>query len=434
MVMEMVEMMIETILKVLQENKIQTWLMEEIHTEKAELFFVKKELDMRRFENVQMVTVYVYCDFEKDGVRYLGNASFIAEPSATEQELQEKCKGAYAAASFVPNPFYEIASEVKQECVTMESDLAELSLEAAAGKVAEAIYAGDCEEKSFVNSAEVFVERIEKHILNSRGVDVSYVKYKINGEFVAQCKELQDVEMYSDFSYDCLQTEALTEQVRETLQLVRDRTAARVAPKTGTYDMVLAGKYAAAIFEYYAARSNGGYIYQGYSDYKPGEFVQGKREEVKGQLLNLTYVPTEPFSVEGVPMKELSCIRNGVFENIQAGARFVYYLGTEATGNYTKLACEPGVMPFDEMKKRKGLYVVNFSDFQMDPFNGCYGGEIRLAYLNDGKNIIPVTGGSVNGNIYDAQKDFVFSKETQDISTFTGPKAVLLKNVSVAGA
>lgn len=84
-------MMIETILKVLQENKIQTWLMEEIHTEKAELFFVKKELDMRRFENVQMVTVYVYCDFEKDGVRYLGNASFIAEPSATEQELQEKC-------------------------------------------------------------------------------------------------------------------------------------------------------------------------------------------------------------------------------------------------------------------------------------------------------------------------------------------------------
>lgn len=426
--------MIETILKVLQDNQVETWLLEETSKETAELFFIKKKLDMRRSENVKVIKVQVYRDFEKDGVTYRGDASFMAEPSSTEQELQEKCKRAYIAAAFVPNAFYEIAEEVKQDCVTMESNLADLSLEAAAGKVAGAIYAGDCDEKSFVNSAEVFVERTEKHILNSRGVDVSYVKYNINGEFVGQCKEPQDVEIHRSFSYDSLQTDSLTEQVRETLQLVKDRADARTAPKAGTYDVILSGNYAATIFEYYADRSSGSYIYQGYSDYAPGKFVQGDREEIQGQLLNLTYIPTVPFSTEGVPMKELPCIRDGVFENIHAGVRFAHYLGAAPTGNYSKLACEPGAVPFEEMKKQKGLYVVNFSDFQMNALSGYYGGEIRLAYLNDGETITPVTGGSINGNIYEAQKDFVFSKETQDISTFKGPKALLLKNVSVAGA
>ncbi len=426
--------MIKTILKVLQENHVETWLLEETRKETTELFFIRKNLDMRRSENVRTANVRVYRDFEKNGVRYRGDAGFTAEPSATEQELQEKCKRAYAAAAFVPNAFYEIAEGVRQDCKTMESDLADLSLDDAAGKMAEAIYTADCDEKSFVNSAEVFVERIQKHILNSRGVDVSYVKYHVSGEFVVQCKEPQDVEMYRSFSYDSLRSDALTEQVREALQLVKDRANAETAPKAGTYDVVLSDNYAATIFEYYNGRSCGSYIYQGYSDYKPGEFVQGDREDIKGQLLNLTYLPTVPFSAEGIPMKELPCIRDGVFGTIQSGTRFAYYLGTIPTGDYQKLACRPGSMPFEEMKKQKGLYIVNFSDFQMDALSGCYGGEIRLAYLNDGETITPVTGGSISGTIYEAQKDFVFSKETQDTSSFSGPKAILLKHVSVAGA
>ena len=121
------------------------------------------------------------------------------------------------------------------------------------------------------------------------------------------------------------------------------------------------------------------------------------------------------------------------FKNIHTGVRFASYLNVPATGNYRKLECASGHMSFEEMKAHKGLYVVNFSDFQMNAMNGYYGGEIRLAYLNDGTKITPVTGGSINGNIYDAQKEFIFSKEMQDTAAFKGPKAMLIKNVSVAG-
>lgn len=425
--------MVTLILKILEESQVKTWLIEENCRESAELFFIKKKLDMRRIADVNTIRVTVYRDFEKDGVKCRGNAAFMVEPSMTEQEISEKCKRAYAAAAFVPNPYYEIADPVKEECTIMDSDLAEISLEEAAGKVAAAIYEADCDEKSYVNSAEVFVEREKVHILNSRGVDVSYIKYNTNGEFVGQCKEPLDVETHRSFSYDSLNTEALTGEVRETLQLTRDRALASEAPKAGTYDVILSGTYAATIFEYYADRASGSYIYQGYSDYKTGAFVQGKKEELEGQMLNLTYIPTQPFSKEGTPMKELPCIEDGVFKNIHGGVRFAHYLNVPATGAYEKLACEPGQMPFEEMKRKKGLYVVNFSDFQMDALSGYYGGEIRLAYLNDGEKITPVTGGSISGTIYDAQKNFVFSRETQDISTFRGPKALLLKNVTVAG-
>ena len=87
----------------------------------------------------------------------------------------------------------------------------------------------------------------------------------------------------------------------------------------------------------------------------------------------------------------------------------------------------------DEMKKKPYLYVVNFSDFQMDSFSGSFGGEIRLAYWFDGEKVIPVTGGSVNGMIMQAQNQMILSSEMQEETDFLGPLAVCVEEVTVAG-
>lgn len=388
---------------------------------------------MRRAEHVRTCQVTVYRDFEKDGQSCKGESAFVVEPSATEDEISEKCRRAFLAAGFVTNPHYELYDGTKEEIVTVESSLARMSAEEAAGAMTKALFAADDQETSFLNSAELFVEKKKVHICNSKGVDVGYVKYHVSGELVAQCREPQDVETFEHFSYDDLNTDALTELARQALKMTEDRAVAQMAPLTGTYDIILSDEYAATIFDFYRARGGGDSIYQHYSDYKVGDFVQGKSEEVTGELLCLDYVPTVPFSDDGVPMKELPCISKGVFQNIQANVRYAHYLNVPATGWYRKLSCAPGRTAFEEMKKQPGLYVVNFSDFQMDEWSDHFGGEIRLAYLNDGEKITPVTGGSINGSIFDAQKCFTFSKETQDISIFCGPKAILLKNVSVAG-
>ena len=58
------------------------------------------------------------------------------------------------------------------------------------------------------------MEKTTTAIYNSEGIDVSYEKSSVNGEFVVQCITPQDVEQYQEFAYDDLDTEALTAQAK----------------------------------------------------------------------------------------------------------------------------------------------------------------------------------------------------------------------------
>ena len=91
-------------------------------------------------------------------------------------------------------------------------------------------------------------------------------------------------------------------------------------------------------------------------------------------------------------------------------------------------------MPFTELKKGPCLWAVTFSDFQMDAMSGHFGGEIRLAYLIEADGTVtPVTGGSVNGSILEAQKNLTFSTDRYLSIGYDGPYAMRLSGVSVAG-
>ena len=70
-----------------------------------------------------------------------------------------------------------------------------------------ALYCVDVQEDAFINTAEFFMEKTTTAIYNSEGIDVSYEKNSVNGEFVVQCITPQDVEQYQEFAYDDLDTE-----------------------------------------------------------------------------------------------------------------------------------------------------------------------------------------------------------------------------------
>ena len=85
------------------------------------------------------------------------------------------------------------------------------------------------------------------------------------------------------------------------------------------------------------------------------------------------------------------------------------------------------------MKKKPCIWAVAFSDFQMDAFSGHFGGEIRLAYIIEDGKITPVTGGSINGNLIEAQQNMTFSTERFSSANYEGPYAVKFTDISVAG-
>lgn len=422
--------MINKIIDILDSEKIEKFLINETEKSSSELFFIKKKLDVKRKKNITDYSVTVYRDLEKDGEKLRGSASVSIFPTMTEEEIADKLKEAYFAAQFAANPFYELVQgdgkAVKDNSVKPQS------AEQGVQNMAKALFSVDNDSEAFINSAEFFAENEKIRIVNSDGVDVSFNRFDVNGEFVTQCKTDEDVELHYSFKYDCVNEKALAELAAEGIKSAKDRSVAKRTLKSGSYDIILSGKELAEILNYYWDRSNAAFIYPHYSDYKVGDNVQG--EDAEGEKLNLTLVATQPYSSEGTKMKDITLTKQGELKAVHGTNRFSQYLGIEPTGNYEKIRLEAGTQSLEDMKKKPYLQAVKFSDFQMDAFTGHFGGEIRLAYLFDGEKVTKVTGGSINGIITKAHKNFVFSKERYSDSGYEGPFAVKITDVAVAGS
>lgn len=426
--------MIERIKSALERCGISLWRINERVDETTELFFVKKQLDTRRTKDVRKYEVTVFRDVEaKDGGKPgRGFTSIPVLPSMDGRQLEEELKGAYYAAQFAANPYFDLPDPVQAPMVEEAGELAQAPLARSAGKMARALFGPDVHEDAFVNSAELFVWRVRRRILSSEGTDVSFVNSGVDGEFVVQCREPEDVEIHNQFEYGALAEEALSAKVAEALTFVRDRARAKKVLKSGKYDLILSGNAVMEVLSYYRDRSAAGMVYPKYSTWKPGDDVQG---ETGGERLALTLRALHPYSPEGIPTEEdLPLLEDGKLLAWHGPNRLCRYLGVKPTGNYQKIACGNGTVPFEELKKGPCLWAVTFSDFQMDAMSGHFGGEIRLAYLIEADGTVtPVTGGSVNGSILEAQKDLTFSADRYLTAWYDGPYAVRLSGVSVAG-
>ncbi len=421
--------MLERIRNALGRCGISLWRINETVEETAELFFVGRELDTRRVKNVQKYEVTVFRDVEAG--RGFTAVQLIA--SMEDGEIERELRDAYYAAQFAANPSYELTDPVQAPLRAKAGELAQAPLAQSAGRMVRALFAPDTREDAFVNSAELFAVRKRVHILSSEGTDVAYTDANVNGEFVVQCREPEDVEIHNTYSYNELDEKALSDKVEEALTFVSDRARAQRVLRSGRYDLVLSGNAVAEVLSYYTARSSASAVYARYSTWQRGEDVQGA--EGDGARLDLTLRSTVPYSEEGIPMADLPLLRAGRLEAYHGPNRFCRYLGVKPTGYYRRLSCTNGTVSFEELKKGPCLWAVTFSDFQMDAMSGHFGGELRLAYLIEADGTVtPVTGGSVNGSILEAQRSLTFSKDRYVTASYEGPYAVRLKGVSIAGA
>ena len=70
----------------------------------------------------------------------------------------------------------------------------------------------------------------------------------------------------------------------------------------------------------------------------------------------------------------------------------------------------------------------------MDSITGDIFGEIRLGYWHDGENpAVPVSGGSVSGNMADNLGCMYMSRESRRFSDALIPAVTRLENITVSG-
>ena len=196
--------MLERIRNALGRCGISLWRINETEEETAELFFVGRELDTRRVKNVQKYEVTVFRDVEAG--RGFTAVQLIA--SMEDGEIERELRDAYYAAQFAANPSYELTDPVQAPLRAKAGELAQAPLAQSAGRMVRALFAPDTREDAFVNSAELFAVRKRVHILSSEGTDVAYTDANVNGEFVVQCREPEDVEIHNTYSYNELDEKA----------------------------------------------------------------------------------------------------------------------------------------------------------------------------------------------------------------------------------
>jgi PmbA protein len=113
---------------------------------------------------------------------------------------------------------------------------------------------------------------------------------------------------------------------------------------------------------------------------------------------------------------------------------FSYYIGIEDSFIVSNWEVTGGTASREEIHEGCWLEAAEFSDFQVDPLTGDIFGEIRLAYWHDGDKTIPVSGGSVSGNMNELVKQMRMSRETRQCASARIPTYIRLEGVTVTGS
>ena len=100
--------MIEKILSALKKSGVELYQITEIKRELAELYFIRKSLDIQRRGDLRMAEVVVYKDFTEGDRRRMGSATVRVQDSYTEEMMEELFRDALYAAGFVKNEYYEL--------------------------------------------------------------------------------------------------------------------------------------------------------------------------------------------------------------------------------------------------------------------------------------------------------------------------------------
>jgi predicted Zn-dependent protease len=135
--------------------------------------------------------------------------------------------------------------------------------------------------------------------------------------------------------------------------------------------VVLEGNNVVEFLNYFVMKSNAQLIYEEMSDYHIDYKIQNN---TKGDLLEITLKPylessskSVPYDNDGVALKSITIIKNGVVKNIHGKYRFTDYIGLPITGMIPNLSVGLGSVDLNTLKAKPHIILKKFSNF--NPMN-----------------------------------------------------------------
>lgn len=418
--------------------QVDEWRIVRQDISSTELFFIKDELQMNRAKDVSKLSVTIYKNKEIDGKKFKGSSSVNLSPSFTNEEIKSKIDQAALAANFVNNQYYDLPKPSNKTPGNLNSNFKEGNFIESIGNLVKDLYSEDNQFSAFVNSSEFFINKYLISITNSNGISVSYETYKGEIELITEAQGLvESIELFDIINFSEYDEVFIKNTIKEQLYNTFLRSQAIPLPDVGNIPVILNGKAIKQLWTYYISQASASAKYEHIHNNKLDDSIQG--EDIQGDLVTLSMKPFLENSVanrfydtDGVFLEDTVLIENGILKNYLATKRYADYIGCKTSGQLPNLYIGGGKFTEKELKTEPYLEVLSFSAFQANVMTGDFGGEFRLAIYFDGEKEIPVTLGTVSGNIKKDQKDMFLSKELVSSNDVLAPKIVKFSKMIIA--
>lgn len=396
--------------------------------ESFELFFVKGRLETVRSTDTcdREVTVYV----DHDGFR--GDAQFFIYPSTTAEQLRALIDEAVGKALLIDNQAYELP-EKQTGSYTVESNFADYAPGELAGLIAEAVFSANDIPNASLNSVEIFLNRHTETVVNSRGLDKIQVRYDAMVEAIPTYNgEKQSVELYQQYNFSTMDPEAIRAEIADKLAAVKARYEAVTPEQPLDCPVVLNRQELAELFGSIAQDLNYATVYAHANLFRKGQPIQ---KDPTGDPIGITMkgqisgsVRSARFDSDGLSLGSIRLVEDGQAVNYYGSNRYGQYLGETPTGSLPCLAADPGTAGTPQ-----GAYleVISMSGLQVDLYNDYIGGEIRLAYYHQGRQVLPVTGISISGCLSQVLNTIRLSSDTAVYRGYQGPAQAILSQMKI---
>ena len=424
--------MLKTIIEILKNSNADAYEVSEINKEGWEFYFIKHSLDQNRAKTIKNYEVKVYKNIDDN--KFLGFASGSISPSDNKEEIENKINNLIYQASLVKNNPYELNKPKETEVINRK----DINVEEEAKKFINCFNNLNETETEYLNSYEIFVEKINKHFITSEGIDINDTYLSSTLDIVVNARKGEhEIELYRLYNQGGCDEENIKEEINDLLKFGKDRLNAIDTPILQDVPVIFSTDAAINIYRYFLFNLSCGYIFRKISQFEIGKDIEENATEDKITLKALRYLDNSnknfAYDEEGAPIKDLILMENNIPKAYHGSKMFADLVGIKDSfivSNYEVLG---GKKTKEELKIDKYLEIVEFSDFQVHPMSGDIFGEIRLAYYHDGEKTMPVSGGSVSGQMQKVLKDMQFSKEQKQYNNVKIPALTKLNNLIITG-
>lgn len=399
--------------------------------ESDERFFVKGKLETVRHTDTcdKEVTVYV------DHGECKGDSQFLVYPSTTEEQLKELIDQAVQKAKLISNQMYTLPEGAKGE-YAVATNFADMDANSLMNAVCNAVFSANDLENADLNSVEVFINCHTGTVINSKGMYKTQVRYDAMVEAIPTYNgQTQSVELYQQHNFSDYSEAQILAEIREKLQEVKARYEAITPDFPMDCKVILNKLELSELMSNIVYDLNYAAVYAHANLFKKGDAVQkapvGDKLQIFMEGAYRGCTASACFDSDGLDLSSIQVVKDGVAVNYYGANRHGQYLGETPTGNLPVIRVEPGSVKAEELQEGPYLEVISMSGLQVDFYNDYIGGEVRLAYYNDGNKTVPVTGISITGSASKVLSSIRFSNEIVACDRYAGPHKAILQDMKV---